>query len=87
MTLEQLNEWEAYYRLDPTSDLKDDYRIAYLAMLIVNSVRAVHCKKGTKMTDIEDHLIKWGEEKTEKKQTADEMKKVLMAIAATNKKK
>lgn len=91
LTSEQVSEWEAYFRLDPFSEDKEDLRFGSLCSFIVNIARSVWCKKGTKMTTATDFIPKWNidldlEEKP-KKQTVKEMKRILMTIANIHRRK
>lgn len=84
LTINQLLEWEAYDKIDPIGKWREDFHMSYLATLITNIARAVHAKKGTQMTEIEDHMPAWGvseEDKPVKKQTVTEMKEILLGIA------
>lgn len=90
LTSEQLSEWEAYERLEPFGDWKNDYRLAFMCSLLVNVNKSFHGKKNSKMTSPEDFLIKWGrtkeleeEDRLEGVQTVDEMKQMIRSIAAT----
>ena len=86
----QLNEWEAYDRLDPIGTWRDDFRMAYLSMIVTNLVKAVHGKEGDKMAIPMDFMPDWirGEEEVkETGQTVEEMKQIMMGIAKASKKR
>ena len=86
----QLSEWEAYDRLDPIGKWRDDFRGAKLEALIINIVQALFPKKGTKAKTFNpiDFMPNWsGEEKKPEKQSIEEMKKVLLELAASQNKK
>lgn len=95
LTLEQLQEWEAYDKLDPVGTWRDDFRMAYLASLIQNIVLCLYPpKKGEKpkLTTPSDFMPMWDEElrkikTTPKKQSTEEMKSFLMALARSQNKK
>lgn len=93
LTSEQLSEWEAYDRLEPIGRQRDDYRTALLCSVVTNIARSVWHKKGTKpkMTTINDFLLQWGVESqttnASKKQSVEEMKSILQAIAIHHRKK
>lgn len=84
LTSRQLSEWEAYNELDPIGSWRDDFRISYLIMMIVNIALATNGKEGAKPKKIDDFLLIWDEELREnikKSQTIDQMKEVLSEIA------
>lgn len=94
LTLEQLQEWEAYDKLDPVGTWRDDFRMAYLASLIQNIVLCLYPKKGEKpkLTTPSDFMPVWDEElrkikSTPKKQSPEEMKHLLLALARSQNKK
>lgn len=94
LTLEQLLEWEAYDKLDPVGTWRDDFRMAYLASLIQNIVLSLYPKKGVKpqLTTPTDFMPIWDEElrkikSTPKKQSVEEMKSLLLALAKSQNKK
>jgi hypothetical protein len=77
-----------YDRLEPFSDYKHDFEFGYLLSVISNLFIGAYGKKGSKMTKPEDFIIKWGGEDEPKQQSVEDMKNVLMGIAAkVNKKK
>lgn len=82
LTLDQLLEWEAYDRLDPIGEVRGDYRMAYLSMIITNIARRVHGKEGTTMAGILDFMPEWDKDHSIKPeaQTVEEMKTVLQNI-------
>jgi hypothetical protein len=84
LTSEQLSEWEAYDTMDPIGEWRDDFRMAFLASLIVNSARAIHGKKGTKMSTPADFMPKWDKDavKEVKTQSAEEMKQILLSLGS-----
>jgi hypothetical protein len=89
LTSRQLSEWEAYDRIDPTGEWREDFRMAYLASLVTNLTISVHGKKGAKHTEVTDFMPDWSGEKLHepKKQSAEEMKEMLLGIAAAQNKK
>ena len=90
LTSAQLSEWEAYDRIDPIGTFQSSYHAAYIAMLIINTTRAVHGKKGIKMDSILDHMPFWMKDDLEpeiKKQSTEEMKQILLGIASAQNKK
>ena len=89
LTSRQLSEWEAYDRLEPIGQRRDDYRMAILSSLIVNLTRQVHGKKGVKMTTPEDFVPDWGGDRKEVgplKQSTEEQKKILLGIVKAHNK-
>jgi hypothetical protein len=87
ITSAELSEWEAYDRLDPIGSRGDNMRMAIIASQMVNSFRAAYGKEGIEMTTPEDYIPRFAEEDEEpevKKQSVDEMKAQLLAIAHTS---
>jgi len=84
LTSSQISEWEVYDRIDPIGGVKDDFRMAFLAHLMVNISRSVHGKRGTKMSGIKEFMPNWekGTIGEAKAQTIEEMKQVLLAMAS-----
>ena len=93
LTSRQISEWEAYDRIDPIGNWREDFRFAKLESLLVNIVNQLYHdpKKGKpKITNPIDFMPDWaGEDKFEepKKQSVEEMKEVLMSIASSQNKK
>lgn len=89
LTSEQLSEWQAYNTLDPIGDWTNDFRLARLSALIVNTVNAILGKKGTyKIVSASEFMPDWNNEKPHPdQQSAEEMKETLMNIAGVKKKK
>ena len=88
MTALQLAEWEAYDKLEPIGEWRADFRVSFLASLLTNLVIQTMGKKGAKLTKIEDFIFDWdGSIAESKKQTPDQMKDILMAIAEMHNKK
>lgn len=84
LTANQLSEWEAYDKMDPMGDWRHDFRMAFLSSLINNIVTALYAdkKKSVKYTTPKDFMPNWGGEgQTEEKQSVDDMKAILLAIA------
>lgn len=76
-----MSEWEVYDRLDPIGTWRDDYRLAFVCALLSNLTLSVYGKRGTKMTLPTDFMLEWDLEKKEpKKQSVEEMKKILLGI-------
>jgi len=92
LTSNQISEWEAYDRIDPIGTWRDDFRMAKLAALIQNLVIQLYSKKGTtpKLRNILDEMPDWTGDNAEamnKKQSVEEMKTILLSIAATQNRK
>ena len=83
LTSKQLSEWEAYDRLDPIGNWRDDFRLAYLSSLLTNLTISVHGKKGAQSTNPMDFMLDWDLSKVKepKRQSVEEMKAVLRGIA------
>jgi DNA-directed RNA polymerase specialized sigma24 family protein len=90
LTSSQLAEWEEYSKIDPIGEWRDDFKFAYMASIITNLMISAYAKKGTKLTKLEDFLIKWDTEEAQesgKKQSVEEMKQMLMRIAEVQNRK
>lgn len=75
LTSEQVSEWEAYDRLDPIGEWREDFRMASLQTTIFNLALQIHGKKGAKLAEVKDFLPEWDSEgKVPKVQTMEEMK-------------
>ena len=85
LTVEQLNEWQAYDQLEPIGERREDFRLALLRATIVNIARAVWGKEGTKPISPMDLMPIWDQEETHmrqpKKQSTEEMKNAIKNIA------
>jgi hypothetical protein len=82
----QISEWEAYDRIDPIGEWRDDFRMAKIESLLVNIVNALYHKEHEepKTTTPMDFMMKWGEDVEEiepQQQSAEEMKEVFKSIA------
>jgi len=88
LTMDQILEWEAYDRMDPIGNWREDFRMAYLATVITNLAIKLHTKSG-KLTTLTDFLPVWdqGDKSSKSTQTADQMKNILMGIANSVNKK
>jgi hypothetical protein len=80
LTIQQLNEWEAYDKLDPIGSWRDDFRIAKLEALFRNIYRE---KKETALISPVDCMIEWG--KKEKKDTKNLSETILSFFKGHNK--
>jgi hypothetical protein len=83
-------EWEAYDKLDPIGEWRDDFRMAKIESLLVNIVNALYHKQGDVplVTSPIDFMVRWGEEVEETepiKQSAEDMLKVFAEIAGAQK--
>jgi hypothetical protein len=90
LTSEQLSEWEAFDRLDPIGKWRDEFNFAVLDSLIVNIVSRLYAKKGHTPREVSptEFMPNWsGEKKIAKRQSVEEMKQALFAIAKSVNKK
>ena len=85
----QLSEWEAYDRLDPVGEWRDDFRMAFLASLITNLGIQIHGKQGTKLTEFTDFMPEWDiDARNEpKRQSVEDMKQMLLSFAQSHNKR
>lgn len=93
LSAHQIAEWEAYNRLDPIGEERDDFRIAHLMSLIFNIHLQENSKKQLSEKDLKtalDFMVEWDDEirnkKKAKKQSWQEMKEILLTIAKTQNK-
>jgi len=88
LTCNQISEWEAFNKLEPIGNWRMDLQFAQLQSTITNIFISLYGKKGAKETKADDFMIKWdGVEKVEiKKQSVQDMKSILMALAKASKK-
>lgn len=91
LTSAQISEWEAFDKIDPIGSWRDDFRTAHLISQIVNIVNQLYAKKGAKPTTTTpmDFMPDWSGENEgaePKKQSVEEMKQILLAIASQSKK-
>jgi hypothetical protein len=84
----QLSEWEAFDKLDPIGSWREDFRMSFIAAVLTNLTIAVNGKKGAKLSVPLDFMPEWDSDgKGElKRQTPEEMKEILQAIATTHNK-
>ena len=88
LNAKQINEWEAYNKLDPIGKWRDEYGWASLEASFTNLMTWAHAKRGTKHTAA-DFIPNWDYDAPEEvqQQTVEEMKKVFEAIAKSQNKK
>ena len=92
ITSAELSEWEAYDKIDPVGEWRSDLRMAIMASLMVNSFRGAYGKEGIEMTTPEEFMPKYIQDEEDeqpkvKKQSVEDMKQALLAIAGTKYKK
>ena len=66
LTPAQINEWEAYDRLDPIGEWRADFRMAKMASVITNLFYWAHGKPETESTSANDFMPKWWEDASKK---------------------
>ena len=59
ITSAELSEWEAYDRIDPIGEWRQDFRMAIMASLVTNSFRAAYGKEGIEMSTPEEFMPKY----------------------------
>lgn len=97
MTSKQLAEWEAYDRLEPIGDWRGDYRMSFIVSTLWNIVVRLYGRKDAKLTKPKDFYPRWDMTEKEiqeerqrekaKKQSPEEMKKILQSLFRINKRK
>jgi len=86
LTSTQLSEWEAYDRLDPIGETRDDLRTARLMSQIANIVATLYCEEGKepKLRTPNDFMPVWRKEDVKKeepeKQSWQEIKQAFAAF-------
>lgn len=82
-------EWEAYDRLDPMGDWREDYRLAFLCSLMMNIAIKQGGQKGAKLTEPLDFMLVWDEEKKQgsTEQSPEEILAIFTAMASNMKTK
>lgn len=78
--------------MDPIGEWRADFRMAYLSAIVTNIARAIYGEKGAKMAVPLDFMPEWDKENEEdapisKRQTPEQMRQILVAIAKEYKKK
>lgn len=93
LSASEIAEWEAFYRLEPAPDWKDDVRNSQAVSTIGNLLIRAYFKEGSELLDSKDFLIDWEEGKTltqkdkEKRQSVEEMKNYLLQFAEAQNKR
>lgn len=85
LTAEQLMEWQAYDSLDPIGNWRIELALASLSSTVMNIALKRFGNKGVKMTAPKDFIPNWSgskEKKASVQQTVEEMKTMLLGIAA-----
>lgn len=76
---QELQEWHAYYKVEPFGEQRADIRAGLICTVIANS--AFGRKKGSKAYQIKDFLLfQDTEHSSPKKQSVEEMKHLLMGL-------
>ncbi len=75
--------------MDPIGEARGDFRTSYLASIITNLAIAIHGQKGTRPKNVSDFIFDWDVTKPKEgtQQSAEDIKRIFSAIAATNSKK
>lgn len=91
LTLDQINEWEAYDRIDPIGNWTKYFRTAKLESTITNLAIRIHGKEGKELTTPLDFMPNWEggekEEELQKEQSVEDMKQIMMSVAGIQNKK
>lgn len=80
LTARQLVEWEAYNKIDPIGTEREDFRMAFLAMIITNVAIGALGSKNAKTAKLEDFMPDWDTTKPKPVQSAEQMKNILMGL-------
>jgi len=82
LTLSQLQEWEAYDKIDPLGEERMDLRFAMLESLIMNLFLSVFGKEGTQLTTPKEFLPRFYVNLEEEKgKSIKKIKDMLMTFA------
>ncbi|MDD4987041.1 MAG: DUF4035 domain-containing protein [Dehalococcoidales bacterium] len=91
LTEEQLAEWEEFNRLEPIGSYKMDYHFAHLCNLLFNIAQGFAGGQKRAVAKLLDFMPHWytqygpGIPAPVKRQSLDEMKKVILSIAGKSK--
>lgn len=83
ITIDELNDWYAYFEMEPRGDERNDWNAGMIASVIINSIKSIFTKNTNPITP-NDCRLKFTKE-TEKKQSAKEMMEIFKAIERRNK--
>jgi hypothetical protein len=89
----QLDEWEAFDKLDPIGTWREDYRMAYIAATVINIVKQLYHEKDKTpvLISVADLMPIWDGERRkqieEQKQDPEEMKQILLGIVQVHNKR
>lgn len=91
MTAEQLAETRTYDSLEPIGGVREDYRTAYICLMLHNLMQMQRGDGKWDRRTIKDFLLwgpkTWGQGQTDKPQPVETMKAVLMSIPGVRIKK
>lgn len=77
ISVHEFREWQAYYKIEPFGEERQDLRIASIVATILNVVR----KKGKAPIRIRDAMIRFGEPVAKKARPWQQLKAIGKAIA------
>lgn len=77
LTAKQFMEWEHYAALEPFSELRDDYRIASIVQMLANVNRG----SKQKAYQLQDFLLKFGEQEEQQGNTREMQIAAIRAVA------
>lgn len=82
LTLEQLQEWEAYNAIDPIGEWREDYRIAKLESMVMNIALSVWGKEGSTLTSPKDFMPEFYQDQEEvKRKHLQQIKEMFLGLS------
>ena len=80
MSAKEMNEWLAYWAVEPWGEVRADYRSGLITAMILNAAGAK--RKGGGNYQPSDFFELYGSGKTKKKQTGEQMLAIMRGLAA-----
>jgi hypothetical protein len=88
MTLEQISDVMAYDRIEPIGEIRADYRMAQVCLLLHNLIQMQRGDGKWTRATLQDFMLfgpKASQKPIDKPQSVDEMKAIMMALAKPKK--
>jgi len=90
MTLEQMSDVMAYDKIEPIGEIRADYRMAQVCLLLHNLIQMQRGDGKWTRATLQDFMLfgpKTSKKLPDKPQSVDEMKAIMMALARPKEKK
>lgn len=88
MTLEQISDVMAYDRIEPIGEIRADYRMAQVCLLLHNLIQMQRGDGKWTRATLQDFMLfgpKINQKPLDKPQSVNEMKAIMMALARSKK--